>query len=93
MEAKIYAAEHRARLLAACIPALSLAAGKDAIARLDANGNRNFDMQALYQNGWPASRQSYENHIQPWYHNDIREVAYFFVHKLFDFMTQTGELR
>jgi hypothetical protein len=94
MEAKIYAAEHRARLLAACIPALSLAAGKAAIDAITLDGGGNFDMQALYRSGWPSQRINPNDILSDrWLHNDLREVAYYFVYPLFRRMVQTGGLQ
>jgi hypothetical protein len=89
-----YATEHRPRLLAACIPSLSLAAGKTAIGSLIGPGNnRNFNMQTDFRNGWPAQRMSPNEILSDrWLHNDLREVAYYFVYPLFRQMVQTGEL-
>ena len=76
----------RARFLADAIPAESGAVGANALGvsgitdvQLDADCIANTDK-------WPAKRKSSENGVVRfrWEHSDFKNVAYFFVYKLFD---------
>ncbi|MDX1764112.1 MAG: hypothetical protein R3231_07315, partial [bacterium] len=79
-----HATEHRDRLLAEAFPARTLAAGREKIVLL---GDNNIDMQAVYRTkGWPGDREA-------WLHNDIRVVAYPYLFKAFDEISELGGSR
>jgi hypothetical protein len=83
--------EQQNSLLAKAIPALSHTTGGNSVASFaDPSGNRNFDMSQLYKNGWPRNHPIYG---QQWLHNDIREMAYLHVFKVFDVMVIEGGLQ
>ena len=77
----------RARFLADAIPAESGAAGANHINAFGANGNVRLDADCIANTDkWPAKRKSSENGVVRfrWEHSDFKNVAYFFVYKLFD---------
>ena len=86
-----YAQENRNRILSDAIPAVTWAVGSHPVPRLQASG-KNFDMNALYENGWPASRSTGDEAFK-WHHSDFRDVAYTYVYKLFNIFVQTGNLK
>jgi len=43
-------------------------------------------------NGWPTAGHSLDDEGQ-WLHNDIKDVAYFYNHKLFDHIVAAGGLK
>jgi len=45
-------------------------------------------MQTQFTNGWPQERDNPD-----WRHGDIKEVAYTFVFRAFDAITQLGDLK
>ena len=76
----------RARFLADAIPATSRAAGANAFDTRISITNIQMDV-AISSGGcmsnvdkWPRE----EDGIQIWKHSDFKQVAYYFVHKLFD---------
>jgi hypothetical protein len=91
MASSQYAEANRARILADAIPALTLPVGANPVHVLQAIGH-NFNMQALYQNDWPADRMR-TTETNNWHHSDYREAAYIFTYKLFEKMVNTGEMR
>jgi hypothetical protein len=96
--ASTYAAANRNRILADAIPALTLPIGANPVPVLTPqNGpDQNFDMQALFENGWPSGRpQRQFGAVAPgeWHHSDIREVAYTFTYPLFNKMVILGGLK
>ena len=68
-------AEVRDRILADGIPALTFAAGANAVDVFGDAGNYNY--QAATPNGWPRT-------TGVWRHSDLKDVAYFYVWKLFE---------
>jgi hypothetical protein len=69
-------------LLAGFVPSRTLATGRGSISSL--TYSRNFDMQTGFQlNGWPVERIG-KKYDRNWLHNDVREVSYLYVYKLFD---------
>ena len=86
-----YAQANRNRLLARAIPALTLPIGANPVPVLNVLG-QNFDMQALYENGWPTERMQ-TSERDNWHHSDFREVAYTFTYKLFNQFVTLGELK
>jgi len=88
----VYAYQNRNRILSDAIPALSWAVGSHAVPSLNPLG-RNFDMQALYENGWPPGRAGNPAETDKWHHSDFHEVAYTFTYPLFDKLVTTGNLK
>jgi hypothetical protein len=76
-----YATTNRNRILADAIPAMTLPIGANKVVALDAKG-RNFNMQALYENGWPLDRLA-GNETNNWHHGDFKDVAYTFIYPLY----------
>ncbi len=92
-----YAQTNRNRILSDAIPCLTLPVGANLVPRLQAS-SRNFDMQNLFENGWPADRGPAlypigTGAVGEWHHSDNRAVAYTFTHKLFDEMVTLGNLK
>ncbi len=75
------------KLLAESIPALSHAAGSTLIEAF--TEERNFDMNTLYKNGWPASR----NDETGWHHSDIREMSFLYIYGVFHKFCELAALR
>lgn len=59
------------------IPALSFAAGRNEISRFGDGGNYNYQGVGIIPNGWPRTNGD-------WRHSDLKNVAYFYVWKLFE---------
>ncbi len=90
-----YAAANRNRILSDAIPALTLPIGANPVDRLDPpdGDDRNFDMQALYENSWPSSRGTAEvgsSAAGEWHHSDMCVVAYPFTYQLFSQLVTLG---
>ena len=79
-------------LLAGFIPSRTLPVGANSVQRISDVGGGNFNMQNLYQNGWPQERLDDDSTQNNWLHSDLREVAYLYVYKLFDKFRQIGGL-
>jgi hypothetical protein len=86
-----YAGQHRNTLLAEMIPARTRSAGSN---RVESRGfvllsgeDRNFNMNAVFQNTWPSGRSSTR-----WLHSDVNNVGYPFTWKLFAKFAELGEL-
>ena len=75
------------RLLAESIPALSFATGSTKVEAF--TDQRNFNMNELFKNEWPAER----NDDTGWHHSDIREMSFLYIYKVFDKFCEIGELR
>jgi len=94
----LYAYQNRNRILSDAIPALSWVVGSHAVPSFSPSGQatRNFDMQSLYENGWPPGRprlQVGNPAAGEWHHSDFHEVAYPFTYQLFDQMVTVGNLK
>jgi hypothetical protein len=89
-----YAQTNRNRILSDAIPALTLPVGANALTNLDTQfgEQRNFNMQTLYENGWPSNRMRTPE-TNNWHHSDFREVAFTYTYKLFDKIVTTGNLK
>ena len=76
--------------LAQGIPALSCAAG---ITDLSDIGILSIDINstAYRPNGWPAGRDP--PLANRWLHSDIKDVAYFYTHKVFEEIVRIGGLK
>ena len=83
----------RNEILAKGIPALSPPAGNRPIGRLDIEAgmghNINLDTTEFKQNGWKA-RQFYPD---AWLHSDWVNLAFFYVHPLFEKIVVIGDLK
>jgi hypothetical protein len=82
-----YANDHLHFLLAGFIPSRTLPMGANHVQLITDVGGGNFNMQALFENGWPSRRPSTD-----WHHSDLREVAYPYVYKLYDQFRDLGGL-
>ena len=92
-----YAQANRNRILSDAIPCLTLPVGANPVPSFDSTG-RNFDMQTLYENGWPAGRNPPLYPVGTaaageWHHSDCRAVAYTFTYELFNQMVTIGNLQ
>jgi len=87
------AAPLRNEILAKGIPALSPAMGGRSVAIF---GEDNLDMNAnlttFRPNGWPQQDRGYEDRNR-WLHSDVKDVAYFYTHKLFNKLVIEGGLK
>ena len=70
-------AELRAKMLGDAIPAESFAAGANHTRGIKDNHNMQTDMS----NGWPKREND-------WLHSDIKNVSFYYVHKLFNYILQ-----
>ena len=68
----------KAKFLADAIPAESFAAGANALSGASGIGSYNF--QSETPNGWPKLD---DDNNPVWEHSDLKNVAYFYVYKLF----------
>jgi len=75
------------KLLGEAVPALSFAVGANSVEDIEdpVRGGRNVDMQSK-KTGWP--KKSTE-----WEHSDMKNIAYPYVHKIFDDVVTAGSLR
>jgi hypothetical protein len=87
-----YAQANRERILSDAIPAVTWAVGSHPVPRLQA-ANRNFNMNALYQNDWPQMRLLTGQNNNNWWHSDFRDVAFTYVHPLFNQFVTVGNLK
>jgi len=81
----VTAQAHGNQLLAEMFPSRTLPAGANNLSKFE---DRNFDMPALYTNGWPRERGA----ITDWMHSDVRVVAYPYIYKLFEKWKTLGGL-
>jgi hypothetical protein len=94
-----YAQANRNRILSDAIPCLTLPVGANLVPRLqppESPFQMNFDMQASYENGWPAGRPPRTAGVSAegeWHHSDIRAVAYTFTYKVFNEIVNDGNLK
>jgi hypothetical protein len=77
-----YAGANRNRILSDAIPAVTLPIGANEVPDLGVDAG-DFNMQALYENGWPVTTGS---EAFNWHHSDVRAVGYTFTYKLFNQM-------
>jgi hypothetical protein len=96
----VYAYYSRHRILSDAIPAVTWVVGSHEVTNLNVRfgGPRNFDMQALYQNGWPSIRGTPQwppgtTAAGEWWHSDFKDVAYLYTYKLFHKFVETGNLK
>ncbi len=86
LEGSEFAEKNRGMLLAKMIPALTLPAGAN---KIPIFGERNYDINILFQNGWPEER----NNDRCWRHGDVKTIAYVYVYKVFDKIVEIGKLK
>jgi hypothetical protein len=84
-QGSVVAEEHRSQLLAEMFPSRTLPAGANNLLLLE---DRNFDMPALYKNGWPPERGA----VTDWLHSDVKTVAYPYIFGLFEKWVTLGNL-
>jgi len=76
-------------LLAGFVPSRTLATGREQVLRLNDYASieqRNYNLQDFQSNSpenWPVERIG-KKYDRNWLHNDVREVSYLYVYKLFD---------
>ena len=92
-----YAQVNRNRILSDAIPCLTLPVGANPIPD-SGIVDGNFDMQTVYENGWPVGRHPAKYPIGTtaageWHHSDVRAVAYTFTYPLFNQMVTVGNLK
>jgi hypothetical protein len=92
-----YAQANQNRLLSDTIPCLTLPVGANPIPD-SGIVDGNFDMQTVYENGWPLGRHPAKYPVGTtaageWHHSDVRAVAYTFTYKLFNQMVTVGNLK
>ena len=75
-------------ILAQGVPALSSAAGINAIT--PPGWDRNYNANDHKPNGWGRSGAPYNDR---WLHSDLRNMAYFYTHDLFDQLVSQGGLK
>ena len=76
--------EHRSRLLAEAIPALSLPMGANRTTAIE-DQNHNEPAEFVDVAHWPSARGSDASTGTPiWHHSDMREVAYIYLYKFYD---------
>jgi hypothetical protein len=78
----------RAQLLGDGIPALSFATGANKTTGL---GRGESDMMSL-ESGWPQERLKDRTTLNHWLHSDVKNVAFPFVHNLFEDIIKEGDL-
>jgi hypothetical protein len=92
-----YATNNQSRILSDAVPSLTEPVGANPVPALDAD-SRNFDMQLLYENGWPYDRGTAQYPpntpaVGEWHHSDFRVVAYTYTYKLFNEFVEIGNLK
>jgi hypothetical protein len=75
-------------IIAQGVPALSYAAGVNAIT--PPGWDSNYNMEDNKPNGWGRSGGTYGAR---WLHSDLRDMAYFYTHDLFDQLVTEGDLQ
>ena len=77
-----YRNELRAKFLADALPATSFAAG----ANHTGGVKDNYNMSSQIPNGWPPQREKNTSAgvVRQWFHSDIKDIAFFYVYKLFE---------
>lgn len=76
----------RAKMLGDAISAESFAVGANEAGGLTAN----YNCQGQTPNGWPSERQERRGNtmVDTWLHSDIKNVAFYYVYKLFEKITK-----
>ncbi len=77
-------------ILAQGIPALSCAAGRNAITPVGWDESYNYNMENNKPNGWPRNDSTY---IDRWLHSDYKNMAYLYTYDLFKTIVSQGGLQ
>ena len=83
----------RNELLATGIPVLSPAAGKAALGfPPETIGQHNFNINTDFRPASGAWGRNHEDYGVRWLHSDMKDMALFYTHKLFDKLVEEGSL-
>jgi hypothetical protein len=77
-------------LLAKGIPALSAAVGLNGLSAAGLDRNYNMNAASEKPNGWGRNDDDYGTR---WLHSDFKNMAFFYVHMLYDKLVDDGGLR
>jgi len=80
----------RNELLAKGIPALSPAAGKTFLSPL--TSSRNFNMNTDFKPEGGLWGRNHKDYGKRWLHSDMKDMAYFYTHKLYKELVELGGL-
>jgi len=86
-------ATDRFALLAKAIPALSGATGNTQLSTITDNGHQidmNNSASSWRPNGWGRMHDVYQDR---WLHSDLKDMAYFYNHKIFESIVEQGSLK
>jgi len=87
-QAAIPTTQHK--LLAEAIPALSFAVATNPVDVFDNfSGNRNYNVNTQFQNGWPQERLSGVSGNN-WLHSDLKNIPYVYIHEYYDKFVEIG---
>jgi hypothetical protein len=89
MFASVVSTNNLNEILAAGIPALSPSTGKTEISTLEDN---NFNMNLAFRPEGGAWGRNHEDYEVRWLHSDMKDMALFYTHKLFDKLVEEGSL-
>lgn len=81
-------AQVRSDIIAQGIPALSCAAGLNALT--PPGWDRNYDADDHKPNGWGRDSDTYHTR---WLHNDLKNMAYLYTYELFNELVSQGEMQ
>lgn len=76
--------------LAKYVPALSSPVGGNAVSLGNRIENHDLNFGTEYRNGW--GRQAVDGQ-HPWQHSDMKDMAFFYVYKLYEQLVQKGILK
>lgn len=76
--------------LAKHVPALSSPVGGNAVSFGNRIENHDLNFGDIYRNGWGRSHPVFED---SWLHSDMKDMAYFYVYKLYEQLVQKGNLK
>ncbi|MDD3585226.1 MAG: alpha/beta hydrolase [Kiritimatiellae bacterium] len=80
----------RFALLAKAVPALSGAAGNRNVPEILSDNNVDMNDISYRPNGWGRMHGTYQDR---WLHGDIKNMSYFYNHKIFDSIVEQGNLQ
>ena len=81
----------RNQIIASAIPALSGAAGRTKIPGL--TSAMNIDMNIDFKPNGGVWGRVHEDYGKRWLHNDMKDMAYYYTHLLFEGLVETGGLQ
>ncbi len=97
-DASLQARLKRTQLLAEMFPALTVAVGRNRLVRsedrdaVDA-ARKSFNMNKLFQTGWPAERLGSSKYSDNWLHSDVKNIAFLYNHGIFNMWVGLGDLK